>query len=61
MLVAILLGLVLTAMAGCDGGAPTSGSRAIVAEDHLDKQRVKIEQYRASLKPRPYSKSAVRR
>jgi hypothetical protein len=61
MLVAIVLGLVLTAMAGCDGGAPPSGSRAVVAADHLDKQRAKVEQYRASLKPRTSSRAAVRR
>ena len=58
-----LAGLVtfVLGMAGCDAGAPPSGSRAIVAADHLEKQRARFDQIRASMKPRPSTKSFARR
>lgn len=61
MLGAGWLGGLLIGVAGCDAGAPPSGSRAVVAADHLDKQRDRIERIRASLKSRPSSKPVVRR
>jgi hypothetical protein len=51
----------LIGVAGCDAGAPPTGSRAIVAADHLEKQQARIEQIRASMTPRPSTKSFVRR
>ena len=58
-----LLGLVLVllGMAGCDEGTPPSGSRAIVPADHLEKQRVKIEQFMANMKARQFSKPGTSR
>jgi hypothetical protein len=61
MLGAGCLGGTLIGMAGCGAGVPPTGSRAIVPADHLDQQQAKIEQVRASLKPRPSAKSFVRR
>ena len=56
-----LVGLVWLSMAGCEDGAPPSGSRAIVPANYLEKQRVKIEEMKASMKTRPVSRPAPRR
>jgi hypothetical protein len=61
MLGASCLGGALIAMSGCDAGTSPTGSRAIVAADHLEQQQAKIEQIRASMKARPSTKSYVRR
>ena len=61
MLGVVLPGCLMLVMAGCDVGSPPSGSGAIVTADYLEKQRVKVEQYRASLKARPSAKAVVRR
>jgi hypothetical protein len=55
------LGGTLIGQAGCDAGVPPTGSRAVVAADHLEQQQAKIEQIRASMKPRPSTKPFVRR
>jgi hypothetical protein len=52
---------VLIGIAGCDGGTPPSGSRAVVASDHLERQQAKIEQLRAAMKSRPSARPVVRR
>jgi hypothetical protein len=57
----VLLGVVVSGMAGCDSGTPPNGSRAIVAADHLEQQQSKIERIRASLKSGPSAKPVVRR
>ena len=51
----------LVGMPGCDGGTPTTGSRAVVAADHLEQQRTRLEQFRASMKTQPATRSPVRR
>jgi hypothetical protein len=56
-----VMGLVLFGMAGCDEGAPPSGSRAIVPADHLEQQRVKMEQLKATMKVRLSSKPGTQR
>jgi hypothetical protein len=56
-----MTGIVLLGVAGCDLGAPSSGSGAVVATDHLEKQRSKVEQLRAGMRARPTSKPVLRR
>lgn len=51
----------LVGMAGCDGGTPATGSRTVVAADHLEQQRSRLEQIRAGMKTRPEARSSVRR
>jgi hypothetical protein len=48
-----VVGVVLFGMAGCDGGTPPSGSRAIVPSDHLEKQQARLEQIKEKTKARP--------
>jgi hypothetical protein len=45
-----LLGAIILGLAGCGGNLPETGSRAIVPADHLEKQRIKLDQMTANLK-----------
>jgi hypothetical protein len=56
-----MLGVVVLGNTGCDLGTPPSGSRAIVAAQYLEKQRVRIQQIRSSLKARALPRSTARR
>jgi hypothetical protein len=55
-----MLGAVLLGIAGCDGGTPPDGSRAIVAAQYLEKQRAKIQQIRSAMKSRALSRPTAR-
>jgi hypothetical protein len=56
-----MLGLFLSGLAGCDGGTPPDGSRAIVAADYLEQQRAKLDKFRRSQKIWPQPRQAARR
>jgi hypothetical protein len=45
-----LLGAILVSTSGCQERLPESGARAIVPADHLEKQRLKLEQMTANMK-----------
>ncbi len=55
-----MLGAVLLGNAGCDVRTPPDGSRAIVAAHFLEKQRVKIQQFRSRMKARSLFNSTAR-
>jgi hypothetical protein len=55
-----VLGHVLLSMVGCDGGTPPDGARAIAPADHLEKQRMKLAQMKASMKAQPSVKHGTR-
>ena len=61
MLGAAWLGGALISIASCDAGVPPSGSRAVVAADHLERQQPEIERIRTGMKPRPSTSSVVGR
>jgi hypothetical protein len=48
-----VLAIVMICIGGCDGGAPPTGSRAASAPDSLEKQRVKLAELKAKMKPTP--------
>jgi hypothetical protein len=50
-----VLGLVWLSLAGCDEWTPPSGSQAIVPANHQENQQAKFEQFKASMKVRPFS------
>ena len=56
-----LLGLIALGAAGCDGGVPASGARAITPADLLEKQRTKLVEMKSQMKSRPSAKPAARR
>jgi hypothetical protein len=56
-----ILGLSLLGALGCDGGTPPDGSRALVPADHLEQQRMKLVQLKASMKAQPAAKHGMRR
>jgi hypothetical protein len=45
-----LLAAIMLSTAGCQERLPQNGSRAIVPADHLEQQRLKMEQMTASIK-----------
>jgi hypothetical protein len=55
-----MLGLVLLGTAGCDGGVPPSGSRAVAPADLLEQQRVRLAAMKAKMKTQPFSKPVKR-
>jgi hypothetical protein len=55
-----ILRLFLLGTLGCDGGAPPDGARAIVPTGHLEKQRLRLAEMRASLKTHPAAKPKPR-
>jgi hypothetical protein len=55
-----LLGLIAFGAAGCDGGVPASGARAITPADLLEKQRMKLVEMRSQMKSRPPAKPGAR-
>jgi hypothetical protein len=55
-----ILGLLILGTLGCDGGTPADGARALVPTDHLEKQRLKLAEMRASLKAQPTVKPRPR-
>ena len=56
-----ILGLMALGAAGCDGGVPPSGARAITPVDLLEKQRTKLVEMKAQMKARPSAKPGARR
>ena len=56
-----LLGLMAFGAAGCDGGVPPSGARAITPADLLEKQRTKLVEMKSQMKTRPSAKPGARR
>jgi hypothetical protein len=56
-----LLGLIALGAAGCDGGVPASGSRAVTPVDLLEKQRTKLVEMKSQMKTRPPAKPGARR
>jgi hypothetical protein len=57
----LALGLALLCTVGCGGGAPPDGARALVPADHLEQQRLKLVQWKASLKAQPAVRHGARR
>jgi hypothetical protein len=55
-----ILGLLLLGTLGCDAGPPPDGTRALVPADHLEKQRLKLAEMRASLKAQPAARPRPR-
>lgn len=59
-IVLAMLGLVLLGLAGCDGGIPPSGSRAVAPANLLKQQRVRLAAMKAKMKTQPLSKPVKR-
>jgi hypothetical protein len=55
-----ILELLLLGTLGCDAGPPPDGARALVPADHLEKQRLKLAEMKASLNAQPSVKHKPR-
>ena len=56
---AILASLLMGTL-GCGGGAPPDEARALVPANHLEMQRLKLAEMKASLTPQPAARSRAR-
>jgi hypothetical protein len=56
----VVLGVVLISLAGCDGGTPPRGARAVVPADHLDEQQARLERRKEKMRSPSTSRPARR-
>jgi hypothetical protein len=54
-------GLIALGAAGCGGGVPPTGTRAITPAGLLEKQRTKLVEIKAQMKARPSVRPGARR
>ena len=56
-----LLSLIALGASGCDGGVPSTGTRAITPADLLEKQRTKLAEMKSQMKSQTSARPGARR